>query len=211
MLFLKSNEAIQEYILADIAKYAPGRVLIISNTTGIECEIVDRLSKSHPEYDLWWNKALSLTWLCETASEIRAKGSKAILVTNYPRETEPPTTRFVTMPAGVQRTLSKPGASLHLCSDDDKSTLVAIYIIGMFAMGYYKSVYRSLCIGRNNLPRFLVLVYPDDGALIDSEREELAASDDLNDCQVLLEGISGKLENDRDCPGDVYAGGILVE
>lgn len=204
-LLFTSRGAIEEYILSGIRSYTPGRVLVVNNPRRSEF-----LRGLAGQYDLYINETCSLNWLCQAAEEIRNKGEKAILVSNYPRNIHPPQTRFLRMPSGEAKSITATsGTSLCLCPTTDISTWCSIYVIGAYSIGYIANVFRSQAEGRESLTTLHVLVYPGDSMLTTSEREKLSGCRDRSECQRLLQEIAEDQERDSNCMA--YRGGILVE
>jgi hypothetical protein len=204
-LLFESGQAIQEYIIDGIKTFSPGRVLIVGNPNR-----TDFLRVFTSQYELFINNTCSLNWLCRTAEEIRTKGKKAILVSNFPRDITPPATRFVKMPNGEAGTVTMPPrTSLCLCSAADKSTTCIIYVVGAYSSGYVENVYKSQADGRKSFTTLHVLVEFYDPMLLDKERTDLRACRDKSECQRVLWKIAQDQERDPKC--FAYRGGILVE
>jgi len=218
------NKLIVDHIVEDIKKLQPGRVLIVGSGDlsgpvwigeilrgGVEY-LIDQLKAETNQYRLYQHKEPSLSWLCRAAKTIRSKGEPAIILSNYPRQSESPTSHVVSYPDGVHRTVqAQAGASLQLCQSSDKATLVAIYVIGVYAMGYYESVFRSQAISNDNLPRFYVLAPHANFTMTDIERSQLEVCSTEEETDLLLRDIAIKLETDPNCPQVARAGAILIE
>ena len=218
------DKRIVDYIVEDIKKLQPGRVLIVGSVElrgsvwidkvghGSVEYLIDRLKAETNQYRLYQYKEPSLSWLCGAAEEIRSKSELAIILSNYPRQSESPTSHVISYPEGVHRTVrAQTGASLRLCQSSDKATVVAIYVIGVYAMGYYESVFRSQAISNDNLPRFRVLVPHANFTMTDTERKQLEGCFSEEGTNRLLREIATKLDTDPNCRPVVRAGGILIE
>jgi hypothetical protein len=221
MLFFKLEEDLREYIIADIKKFSPDRILVAGGGTGFNSTFVEQLGDLAAQYVLFRNEnPPSLSRLCQMVEEIRKKRRKAILLSNYPRETDPPTTYFKdstrvvspAMPGSGQRTVKMPtGTSLRLCDANDTKTRVAGYVVGMHAKGYYDNFHRSQASGRENLTRIQFLVSSGDNQVYTAVMQELLSCSDAADCQRILEDYSNDIENDPGWRVVGYSGGILIE
>jgi hypothetical protein len=196
------------HICSDIAEFLPSRVLIISAAKlgDAENELVQELKSRFPQHRLYLPNQPSLSWLCETAEQVRCHDEPAIILSNYPRKTEPPSTTYSTMRTGLH-TVSLQGASLRLFPPGDDATRMAVYIVGLFAIGYYRSVYRSQARLNEQLLRVQALIRLKE---IWVEPERLKACSDQSDRKRILIEMANELENDKSS-GATRDGGILVE
>jgi len=125
MVFLESREAIERYIVGEVTTYWPGRVLIVCNPR--QTQFLQSLAG---HYEVLINHKCSLSWLCRAAEEIRTKGKRAILASNYPRNFSPPQCCYGTA-SGDRMVTMPPGTSLQLCATTDRSTWCSIYVVGV--------------------------------------------------------------------------------
>lgn len=209
MLSFERWDAIGEHIAREINTISPERVLIIGGDSRWSKSLVEQLRQKTDKYEVLLNQACSLRWLCDTVNSIRVEQKRAILLSNFPRETDPPTTHYLENGV-ILRTVTMPkGTSLSLCDPHDQTTTVFVFLIGAYAMGYCDSVYRSQATGREDKTQFQVLVHSSGRALLGSEIGQLKACSSEIERQRMLWEIAQKLEQDPNPPPVAYSGGIL--
>lgn len=211
-----SQDEIRSQIITDITTYSPDLILI---TGGYYDFILEGLKASKRQigiskYEILCNKDISLSWLCKTAAEIRANGRKTILMSNYPRETDPPLVRY--RQEGRLITVEMPvGTSLQLCDKQDESTRLAIYLIGMFAEEYITNLYTSQAQGREQHTRLQMLVEgPDLSRLVWSEEaEKVRTAAEGIEQQDAIRELSKRIDEKPEIVylASVIRGGILVD
>jgi HEAT repeat protein len=210
MRFFSSETAVSEYILAQIEELEPVRVLIIGGSVSFAQSLTGQLSDQNGAYEVLWNEHESLQWLCDTAAQVRIDRKRTILISNYPRQTDPPTTQFRDENELVKVVRMPQGTSLALCLDGEQAS-VAIFLVGMYSMGYCKNVYESQANGYDELATFQVLAWPDCGAFMTLDLNSLEACTDAQECQEQLMEIAGHLENNSQLSPIAYTGGMLVK
>lgn len=215
MMYFPSEQAIVDHIIADINSNLFDRVLVAAGWERFAKPFVEQTRSLREPYIVSWNKNHSFSWLCsETRIRRNQMGKRVIIVSNYPRETDPPKVTFWENGAygQSQRTLAGlDDDSLRLCEKSDIIRRTAVYLIGAYTSGYGKSVFCSqVCCKIENL-HFQVLVSASDPSLLDSERKQLDACKDQQDCNRLLVELSEKLEADPNTPSVARNGAILMD
>jgi hypothetical protein len=212
LLYFESNEAVFKYIENIIVSTDPDRVLIVEgrpqNKATLIYPLYSNVLKYPAKYIIYENKNNNFDWLCQTTEDIRKNKTKSIILTNYPRKSEPPVVSFYSSSRGNQ-TIEKPqGTSLRLCEREDKSTRVAIFLIGPYATGYNESVYHSQANGREAMTKFEVLISASEKELLETEKEQLRACSNVSEQLPILQEIVGRIEKKTDTW--TYSGGILT-
>lgn len=212
-----SLERIRSQIITDILTYLPERILITPSPSDFILEGL-RIPENQAEiseYDILCNSDISLSWLCQSAADVRASDNKTILMSNYPRETNPPRVHY--FEAGSRKTVEAPaGTSLQLADEQDGRTRVAIYLVGMFADSYVTNLYTSQARGREHLTRLLMLVEgPNLSRLAGSEEaDKVRDAADTKEQQEAIRSLSKRIDDDPEIvvyQTHVLGGGILVE
>lgn len=173
------------HVLDEIARLAPGRVVIVG---GWDKFLARQLQASFSgQYQIHVNDSCSLGWLRRTVEEIRSGGQKAILMSNFPRDS----------------------SRLGVCPESEQATGVAIFFWGTYAPGYYESVFHGLSKGGRIQLAQLLVDPAGDSDLLSKERRQLTACTDKAQCQSLIRGILQSLEGDANCQVANY-GGVLM-
>lgn len=175
-----------QHVLSEINRLLPDRVIIVG---GWDKSLAEQLRKSSlsGEHTIHVNDSCSLDWLQKTVSAIRAGNKKAVLMSNFPRESN----------------------SLNVCPETDRSTSIAIFFWGPYTNNYCTSVIRGQTLGGTIVLCQLLVDTEDDSSLLDRERKQLMACHDKAECQAIIQGILNSLEGDQNCPVANW-GGVLV-
>ncbi len=193
MLFFGSEQEIRDHIINVINANSPDRVLVAAGWERFASPFVEQASHLEESYVVRWNNNCSYSWLVnETTMWRNQQGSKVIIVSNYPRE-----------PRGDEL--------MELCDKLDNGRRVAVFLVGAYTSSYINKVYNSqLCSKKENL-HFQVLVSGgSDPSLLGSERKQLQACKNQQECHKLLTEISEKLEVDSNTPQVARYGAILM-
>jgi hypothetical protein len=210
MLFLGSEGAVIQHILAETQRLSPERVLVAGGGKNFSEALKKALKPLSAQYQVFWNESYSLRWLCRKVEEIRTRGGKAILLSNYPRETDPPSTSYLENGVTPKKITMPAETSLRLCAPGDTSTRVAIYLVGAYTMSYCKNVYFSQVLGRQKATTFQVLVSPGANDLMNREVERLNRCRERTESQRILREIAEALDADPNTSAVASAGGILM-
>jgi len=219
--YLPDEESLKNYLNADIANSPADRILVVGGQDLFKSLKANTLGG----LILHVNPGI-LEWLCRTCQEIRDSDSRAILVTNFPRESSPPKIRFVVSRVGIAkadgriggvvRECSAPaGTSLSLCKPNDERTKLSIYFIGVYAVSYYESVLKAQGSPPKTLVCCKVLSWNEDIGVAIDDRAKLARSKSPSQRRAILveaseniETMCQAVEEYRETPQ--YSGGILV-
>lgn len=206
-LYFRIHSMLFEYIALRIQESQPSRVLVAEGAV-IREKIADDLRTLFPQYRILENEGCSLSWLCKTVAAIRQGEDKAILLTNYPKESTPPSTRFTRYPEGKTQTVRMPdGTSLQLVDKADPETAVHVYLIGLHATEYCDSLYASQADGRANLTAMEVLVPNTDRYLTNQDFSDLEGTTPEH-WEFILRRAAIDLNQTK---GVGYEGSILIE
>jgi tetratricopeptide (TPR) repeat protein len=215
MLYFSSEQAIRDHIIVDINANLYDRVLVAAGWERFAKPFFQQACNLKEPYIVSWNKKHSFYWLChETFIRRNQVGKRVIIVSNYPRETDPPRVTFwENSAAGAkQRTLiGMNDDSLRLCNKLDIIRRTAVYLVGAYTSSYIKSVFSSQACGKIGNLHFQVLVCASDPSLLDSERKQLEACKNQQECHRLLVELSEKLEADPNTPSVARNGAILMD
>jgi hypothetical protein len=145
----------EQHVLNEINRINPDRVIIVG---GWGKDLAEQLIKSSlsDQYEIYINESCSLSWLCQTIEKSRTGNKKAILMSNFPRETSPPT-------------------ALNICPATDKSTRIAIFFWGPYTNSYCESVYFSQVKGGSIILCQLLVDPSRNNSLLSNEIRQLKA------------------------------------
>jgi hypothetical protein len=167
--YFPTEEKMKSSLLADLTVSNAERILVVGGNflfKGINPTIFgDR------ELHINWKQSFS--WLCKTCEQVRESKKKAIVVSDFPRESNPPRVRFVEISGAIYKADGKIGGTLReitaprgtslilykqesaqgsgwrlLRTKEDKTALpdkidIAIYFVGLRAPSYYESVLKA--------------------------------------------------------------------
>ncbi len=219
-LYFPTDESLKNYLIPDIAGSQAERVLVVGGIhlfRGLDASVLSGR-------ELYVNDKMSLGWLFETSQQIRERNSRAVVVTNFPRETDRPKVRYVATSWGIAkadgqvggtvREISAPAnTSLSLTLPSDDKTKLSIYFIYVHAVSYYQTVLMAQGVPTKPFLTCKVLSSAEDkGLLIDdiAKLPSLSASeqkDVLMRTSELMEQICEFKKEYRERPQ--YSGGIL--
>lgn len=218
-IYFSTDEEMKRLLITDIKGSQVERILVVGG--------VNLFEKYDPEMfdkrELLVNDAMSLSRLCKMCQKIRDGDSKSVLVTNFPRETDPPKVRYVEFPGGIAKAngsisgkaieVSAPsGTSLSLCTSPE--TQLAIYFIYVSALSYYRSVFDAQKCKPNTLVDCKVLSSTNDSGLLFDERRQLDLEKNPVKQKAMMIKASEDLETQCLCKEESretaqYSGGIL--
>lgn len=220
-LYFPTDEELKNYLIADLIGSPAEQILVVGGVSLFEG--FDPVIFSDHEFLV--NDRMSLSWLCTICQQIRDSNSKHILVTNFPREANPPKVRFVETPwyiakadgdiAGTVREISAPAdTSLNLCELDDAKTKLAIYFVYVNASSYYKSVLVAQGCPPKTPVACKVLSSSNDNGLLYNERAKLKSIESPSEQRAIMIKASEELEalclsNEAYKEKAHYSGGIL--
>lgn len=184
--------------IVDAANGSDARCILIENSVALW----DRGDESMFERHAFrLNDRCSLTWLVDTAEEVRRGTESTVVVSNVPARIDPPTVSWIEMPAGRQRTFSSPpGTSLALLRPTDDAPM-AIFFGAIHEISYYDIVLRSQGCPPREPVQISVFCGEGDGGLLVDEHRALRTSDDPTVHRRTLVAASEQLERTVDRPG----------
>ncbi len=179
-----------QYVVSETKRAKPAKVLIIANPFQLrdfDKEWNSLWGETADNYELHVNATQSLSWLCDTAKKIRSGRGKDLLLSDYPREWDPPS-----LGSGFQM---PKGTSLQLADAKDAAAMCVVYLFGLHAISYCAKVSNSQAKGRAGVTRMEVLVTEYDRGITDNEREKLHLLSGPAEQEEFLRTISTKLED----------------
>lgn len=216
-----SENTLRNHLLAELGNYEIDRILVVGGWSKLWNDIG---TQGVPGYNIHVNKDCSLKWLCETCKQIRHSSSREIIVTNFPRKSNPPRVRYTLVPGGfISKADNKfPGstvdvvlkdASLSLLGKDVPSMKMAVFFVGIYAKSYYFSVISSQDHWTSSIVTSKVLVHSNDPYLRTSDHARLSECRSVA-CRSILIEVSENIEQavqtgklHPECPA--YSGGVL--
>jgi ankyrin repeat protein len=183
-------EAYCRYILAEMQRLTPGRVLISGGGKQFQKMVVNQLRQNANAFEVHWNEGSSLSWLRQTVEHIRhePQDRKVALVSNFPPDND---------------------RSLRLYPASN-NTMILVFVVGMFTMDYIQTVYNVQASGRKDMTMLQVIAGPDANDILNREFTELEGTEDAVKRARLLNEIAKKLERDPSTSAVARYGGVLL-
>jgi hypothetical protein len=218
-VFFPNDDEMKRHLITDVKNSKAERILVVGGVNLFEGDNPAIFG----DRELLINNTMSLNKLCKMCQKIRNSDHKSVLVTNFPRKTDPPTVRYVEFPGGIAKAdgqlpgkvmevSAPPGTSLSVCSNSQ--TKLAIYFVNISASSYYKSVFSAQNCESKTLVKCKVLSSQNNNGLLYNERRRLALTKDPSEQRVMLIKASEDLEtqsliNESYRETTQYSGGIL--
>lgn len=219
--YFTNLEEMTKHILSEFVNSNANKILYVGGLPfrrpyEDEKSLYEKLSRKYNiKYKLYINDNCSLKYLCQAAREIRNSKENSILISNFPRDWDPPKYNYYDSKGNPVIASSPIGTSLMLCEADSPEDNLSVYFEGIMAESYYSSVLASQgCPPRKPLT-CKIISWSEDNSLLFQERNQLASSNSFKQRDILINAIE-KIEKDaqnnmaiRDYP--CYKGGILLQ
>ena len=195
--YFLTDAELREYLGAELEKSPADNILVVGGV-----KLFENGTGTIGGRRVLINKPRSLGWLCDACRSVRESEERSILISNYPRDWQPPRVRFVQ--AGTLIAKAEIGgmveevscgidASLQLCQANDQRML-GIYFVHDYAAGYLNCVISSQGYPQTKAIVCQVLASGDEVSVTADTHEKLKAETDKAKVQEILIGIAGDME-----------------
>ncbi len=195
--YFPSDAELKEYLVAGLEKSPADNILVVGGV-----KLFENGTGAIGGRKVLINKPRSLGWLCDATRTVRESEDRAIVISNYPRDWQPPRVRYVqagTLIAKaeiggmVEEVSAGVDTSLELCKPGDGRTL-GIFFVHDYAAGYLNAVVMSQGIPRTRTIVCQVLASGDEISVPAAEHELLRAETDKAKVQEMLMKVAGDME-----------------
>ncbi|MCX6151416.1 MAG: hypothetical protein NTX22_12870 [Ignavibacteriales bacterium] len=212
-------DTLTKFIIDDFNISEANRILYVG---GLPLQITLKNNKTQYEQTIknikkkiFLNDVCSLSKLCNLAKEIRLYESSAILISNFPRDWNPPSYQYFDSSGNTLVAKSLINTSLQICNSNSRNCSISIYFEGIFATSYIKSVLASQGCPPKTPLSCKILSFSEDSNLLIDQRNYLNETDTCNQKLELIKACERFDELSQSNPErknqPTYKGNILIQ